>query len=511
MQLKVAPRNKTQVIKYLPGSFSSIIIPELIGFKSNLWKPSDQIQYLDSYLNQLAAKTIIVEHHYIDRHFMDEYKRYYATCFTNIGNSCIRLHVFKKEITQDVLNRAIRNPNSRSANTIEKEGYYLGYIVIRPVPQALVGRTFLAHLPETGETDPYKYRSFPVVYKQHVHMLGLKLEITGLPFQQQDQRVSACASTAIWSALSRVTTIDGMRAPTPSEITEAAVKSFIPFGRPYPQSGLSIEQICEAIRSIGFAPDIINVYNDSFQLFKVLTGIYIKSGIPVILIIKNEKGGHAVTICGVQTNSSIEDSYESIKTPLIQWTKLYFHDDRIGPYSKGSVNQKQESEESVSVERIELSIPLLWKSIKDVEKWKILYIMAPLYPKLRASARDMLKFGVDWINILRDNYGVNTKDLNLDCYFRKSGQVLEDIRKLEIIQFDKVKFIKSLALSRYVGVVDIFHSNELLIRFLLDTTDRIEWRQDDLSQISGVIVHKLSPWKGIEQSLNELKILIACK
>ena len=58
-----------------------------------------------------------------------------------------------------------------------------------------------------------------------VHLMGLELEARGLPFQQQEQAVGACATTAIWSALSRVARADGNRAPTPFSVTQAPVRS----------------------------------------------------------------------------------------------------------------------------------------------------------------------------------------------------------------------------------------------------------------------------------------------
>ena len=79
-----------------------------------------------------------------------------------------------------------------------------------------------------------------------VHLAGLRLRVRGIPFQQQEQAVGACATTAIWSALARVMRSDGGRAPTPFAVTEAATKHYVS-DRAFPAAaGLEPRQILEA-------------------------------------------------------------------------------------------------------------------------------------------------------------------------------------------------------------------------------------------------------------------------
>ena len=86
------------------------------------------------------------------------------------------------------------------------------------------------------------------------HIAGLRLRVRGIPFQQQEQAVGACATTAIWSTLARVMRSDGGRAPTPFAVTEAATKHFLS-DRAFPaSSGLEPRQILEAFRQFGYSP-----------------------------------------------------------------------------------------------------------------------------------------------------------------------------------------------------------------------------------------------------------------
>ncbi len=90
---------------------------------------------------------------------------------------------------------------------------YIGFMTVRPIPSAPIGRTILR---------PYKdkpTRSYiPSEGGHPVHILGFELQARELPFQQQEQAVGACATTALWSAMSRVVRADGGRAPTPYSV-----------------------------------------------------------------------------------------------------------------------------------------------------------------------------------------------------------------------------------------------------------------------------------------------------
>ena len=76
---------------------------------------------------------------------------------------------------------------------------YLGFSVIRPLPGSPVGRTVL---PTFGPTTQLGLRrEFASIREYAVHLGGFELKVSGLPFQQQDQGVSACATTALWSSI----------------------------------------------------------------------------------------------------------------------------------------------------------------------------------------------------------------------------------------------------------------------------------------------------------------------
>ena len=623
--------NKVQVRKFRPGLFASNIIPKLLiknNIVSAIWKPTFQIEYLDRYLNSIHAKRLVIENIYVDRHYMTEYQTYYSTCVNAPSNKCIRLHAFCEDFFQNDLVEAVNSINNTSNENVSNRddfikklaNSYLGYIVLRPVADALVGRTMLK--PSLENQGKY----INTIILQDVHLLGLCLQIGGLPFQQQDLRVGACATTAVWSALSKIAKTDGFRAPTPAEITESARRSYIPFGLDHPP-GLTEEQICEAIRSLGFRPRLISVTGKYLNTIKSLISSYLKSGIPVIMCIAKDQeseDGHAVTCCGILQDYNIPHEIRDKRILLSAWEKIYFHDDRLGPYAKGSILSKGKYEllvddincfqslllkfkynkdkiskfivrnlsskisnfikketnmamppperqqdfvndlnyilknsklwendlcnqinftsrlrckisESDKYEKEELNrhilgeaypreikyisnepsiyleIPILNDNgeVQYVEKNILNFLIIPNYTKLRVTSESLLEFGMVWLDHLIKQSSDLKSDLSLEYYFKRSGDISEDIRKLSIIDNDKYKFISSLVLSRYVGVVDIkYKIDTLLLKFLFDTTDILTTTSAiypstvipdlNLDQLIGVIFHRIikdTDWK----------------
>jgi len=158
-------------------------------------EPLDQVRYLGSYLAdpEMGAKTIIIEHPYVDRHFLQEYANYYATTLRPPPSKATRFHFFKREITNRqftyLLRKAAADGFEKTAQRLSKD--YLGFSVIRPLPDAPIGRTVLATFHSLSDRcytlPPHPYR---------VHLCGLRLGVFGVPFQQQEQAVGACAMMA---------------------------------------------------------------------------------------------------------------------------------------------------------------------------------------------------------------------------------------------------------------------------------------------------------------------------
>ena len=76
---------------------------------------------------------------------------------------------------------------------------YIGFIIKKPLSNHVIGRTILKRYPDIGTGG--NLEELQVYSANDVHFYGLPLSLEALPFQEQDQAVSACATVAIWTAL----------------------------------------------------------------------------------------------------------------------------------------------------------------------------------------------------------------------------------------------------------------------------------------------------------------------
>lgn len=218
-------------------------------------------------------------------------------------------------------------PGCGAVRVLERS--YLGFIVARPLPQQVVGRTLLGTYDDDGGR-----RRYLAVCDHDLSMLGVPLTIRTLPYQQQDTAVSACATVAIWSALHGAAKLFGTPAPRPMNITVYANKVQAG-GRSLPSRGLTLEQMCEAITSVGLEPEVYTIAETTPLLS--IAYAYLSMGLPVILGVDVD-GAHAVCVDGCSVLPSSLPIGESTlgDPPLIgrRINELYVHDDGIGPFSR---------------------------------------------------------------------------------------------------------------------------------------------------------------------------------
>ena len=428
-----------------------------------------QVRYLGSYLShpEANARTILIEAPYVDRHYLEEYAHYYATTLRPPPPKATRLHFFRNDLTDDVFTGLITQAAEGNFTGVCKDlsSHYLGFAVIHPLPDAPIGRTVLATfqaLDRCYTLPPHPYR---------VHLCGLKLSVCGVPFQQQEQAVGACATTAVWSALAQVMRHDGGRAPTPFAVTEAATRNWLS-DRIFPAaSGLKNEQILEAIRQFGYAPLFFEPRLKT-ELFALAVKCYLRSGIPVILKIQYEKSDetHAVTVVGYREDDSIieyrEDGWTSFSLNSRGLCRLYVHDDRLGPYAraewrvceKGFVKLKFLPDEPGYDE-------FRHEALVEAS-------MVPLYPKIRLSAQDLVGFAGELLPMFRVIVGPGARDnLNIDLRFSLAGDCLE-ILYLSNIPADRfASFARQAILSRYVGLITYYVADQIVAYIICDSTD----------------------------------------
>lgn len=517
------PRNSFRCLRFTTESFKQEVRDLSRGSRTS--HRIEQVEYLANYLDGLGASSLLVESHYIDRHFIEEVGLYYSRCLLSKSNSCARIHVFralgKKSLhgtgMLDSILRRATNGSWREVNE-ELRAAYLGFISVRPLPSVPVGRTIL--IPPQGTDNGASF----ITTSYTVHVLGFEIPLQGLAFQQQDRAVGACATTAIWTALQRSCKHEGGRPPTPSAISEAASRYSLPLGRPLPSPGLTIEQICEALRHFEFPPEVLDP-RENLAYFKLRVQIYLRSGIPVILAVKTGDGGHAVTLVGYKSEvprKSFATLLESEPGPAgqdpletvrklrllnLDLDHVYLHDDRLGPYALARLAEEEEtakdpegpqdSEPCPDEPEPRLRLKLKWPDggCEDVE---VSLAIVPLYPKLRSAAGELFETALDLFPLIRECFAGPGDELAVDIFFERSGRYLSDLYRLSVSPDRLPGFLRKIALSRYVGVIRWHLNGEAILDTVWDTTDQLRETRNE-EHLLGILSFRPSDYPTVDE------------
>jgi len=299
-------------------------------------KEKSQLVYLDNYLSLLKNENeniaFVYENEYIDRHYTEDYSLYYVRSFYNYRKTCSRIHFFKflddgNISCSESFDKALNNEE-----TFINSDNYLGYIIIRPIPQVFLATVCL-------KTLSSEKRHF--IKKQYdVSLFGIQLTIETIAFQEQDQILSACATTALWSFYHAHPYKNNLKLPSASNVTKSAYNESHSHYKEFPNKGLSIDMICTSLKNNNLEPEYFDLSDSSStttNLLKEYIYSYTSSKIPLIFGIEvrdsnngTSKGLHAITVLGyaLDDNSSKQDLISH------KINKIYVHDDRFGPYLK---------------------------------------------------------------------------------------------------------------------------------------------------------------------------------
>jgi hypothetical protein len=437
--------------------------------------PFRQIRYIEGYLKVLKCATVVVEGHYIDRDHIEDHGAFYSRSFVSFPNCCKRLHFFSLDTAS--LKRRLRavveaGKNEFAAYKDECEALsrtgYLGSSVIKPLHGCPVGRTILRTYEEQGENCK---RVFPCVRRHRAHLSGVELVVDGLPFQQQDTGVSACATTAIWAALHHLRGSEEIAAATPAQITNIASRYSLPFGRSMPSEGLSMEQMCQAIQGMGVSPHLYRAVD--FSTAQSIIYSATMSGMASILIIQRKRGTerHAVTVAGIKLAESFTPvASDGVAEQSTQLMGAYVHDDRLGPYVSTLLQNNRNRVVLRYLRRGEMKVE---------EKWLVTHVLIPVHSKIRLSFGGLREVGIEIAKLIQL---YSTKKLKLKSPdITLNAAILRGYRYVEELLLDKngfgaeliEQFCSEVSLPRYVGRVRVQNPLVGTIDVLVDTTGTI--------------------------------------
>ena len=298
---------------------------------------------------------MIVENHYIDQHFIEDFAQYYVRCFHPYPRECVRVHFFLSDLVQEQNNPGNKKPvldelcfrnilegkNSDGVNQEQLRKDYLGFVVIRPIPETFLAKVCLKLYSNimSGNTNGCTV----LTIENKVSLFGIPLQVDSVPFQEQDRVLSACATSAIWSFFYAHKCVSRINLPSSITITKSAYPSNNGMDVRFPNLGLSPDMMCRSIRNQGLEPSVIGL-TDSTAAQQLLEHVYayVNSGWPILLGLKvfNEKGEeqglHAITVLGykLSENSVLPLDSDQVRMKAHKIKYLYIHDDRVGPYAR---------------------------------------------------------------------------------------------------------------------------------------------------------------------------------
>lgn len=249
------------------------------------------------HLERLKKHTkLVIERDYVDKVYRDSYYAYYASKRTHYGRDAVKISFFSDEE-----GRITSLAQFRDEEYIPYLGeHYHGFIVLRPTPPYIVGRSAIA--PKLLEKNSFK----TCLANISSTAVGLKFTVNAFPFSSQDTETISCAETMVWALMEYY----GNKYPEYSPVLPSRILNILKQNiveRQLPSSGLSVDSMSFLLKEFGFGPKLYS-RNEFADDFDQLLSCYIESGIPVIVALDNAEDvrenkvdrliGHAVLCIG---------------------------------------------------------------------------------------------------------------------------------------------------------------------------------------------------------------------
>ncbi len=460
---------------------------------------NQHIKFLSEYLGQnhgLNARFCIIENEYINVDYLTDYSFYYSKSFTDYGNKCVRLHffTFEDDNLEQFRSLLVDKITMRFDSPIDDKDlwdkYYLGYIVIRPIPSTFIGHTILKHYNYNKDLTLFnEKREYWGTKEYPINFFGKKLKVESLAFMSQDGNVAACATIAVWCMLQIAVENYFINLKSPYEITKDAGITVHNGNRLFPNTGLDPVSICSAITKSNLVTEIRELLLPNKKKaivganskIKKLVNAYSNLKLPIILgMYVHRKGklvGHAVALNGHSYSSLVETTEMSMHENDIDksetdicWRsesidKLYAHDDQWGPFAKMELIGDNEILSS-------------WTTHTDETKNCIpISIIVPVFKKVRVSYEEIEYFTIglnEFIELeLKDQLNEKiTWDIKLyySTEYKKSVKYSGLLSNTELVENTLLINFLTEPLPKYTWVSSLYFGDFHMIDFIYDAT-----------------------------------------
>lgn len=449
--------------------------------------------YFRDYFRALKAKTIVVEEHYVDRDYLEDFVGYYGRCFRPPGRYCVRIHFFRSSFAVEDLDNFLANQSNRKSflRSKFKSKQYLGFVVVKPLPKTFIGRTCLRTYP-TASTG----RHFPALRDYDVSLFGVSLTVRSLAFQEQDTEVARCATAALWSTFQGTAKRFGHPVPTPIEITKHAMAIHGLQSRTLPaKDGLTLEQMGDAIRKMNLEPHFSEVPRR--EDLQAEAYAYLRAGVPVVMVAslvdtqdrlkaKRDRGRwdgrHALVLTGyhLSNQSVLTFGDTSMYWKATRIDKFYAHDDQVGPFSRlvlsasGSIYEwDDEHRRSRKTYFMESS----WAGDSE-ELGSVLVVpetlIVPLYPKMRVTFREALAGMKEFASLLGNLSGFGYVSLpgvlEWDLFLTTGSELKSELFDEQLMTGAYAQEILTQSMPRFLWRAVAFQGVVPVLELLFDAT-----------------------------------------
>ncbi|MFZ1766560.1 MAG: hypothetical protein WAT68_07900 [Candidatus Nitrotoga sp.] len=416
---------KCEKIVWPIDSFDSVI-ENILGYGKAQF--TSQIKYLFGYMKRRGALVIIIEKKYTDGDYLSDYANYYCRCHDDYPRKTTRLHFFEYKLNDEQFESILLEDDSAEKEKLSKA--YLGFTVIKPLPETIVGRTCFAPYKEGTNSDGH-LRYYPIWRNYKLSCYGLQLEVDSVAFQEQDAEVAACSTTAIWYVLhASPKRLTESEIPSPYDITSKAMHvafnaSNVENGSPhrrFPSPGLDLRQIAEYLRWGRYDSFVVGVVPSRKENDAIIPGgearltndfllAYLSSKTPLLIVgtlstSNNQakqplavKGLHAITIMGYSLDPDPDQSVNRrYPNQQVHWkfervVNLYIHDDGVGPFAKYQWSDKSiQTDGATNTNSPWYLTNHLENGEPEERRFDPAYIIVPIRDKVRLSHSGIMEY-----------------------------------------------------------------------------------------------------------------------
>lgn len=337
-----------------------------------------------------SAFTFMLEENYVDMVYRDSYYFYFSGKHFSYDRFCKRIFIYANTFEKPLLD----------LTPMELEKYFVGSIVVRPIPGRAIGRTLL---------NPKYFvdgkQCFIRTASYNMMAFGKQVSVRAFPYSMQDAETTTCAEITILNLMDYFSrSYPEYHYLLPSDINRIAEENG--YERSLPTHGLKYEMISKAFCESGFYPRLYLAEKMPKDKFRRILYYYIESGIPLSIgVTTGMQNRHSVVVIG---HGEIDLEQQRLRQNV------------YACYDKKSNNITWVCDAVDVVENFcvmdDLKMPYMMSTCRISEQnrlklgdYSVETMVVPLYKKMYLEASDASE--IFKVIIASQEYGLNCADL----------------------------------------------------------------------------------------------------